>query len=154
MLGESANAYLDVQGLIPFSTVTQPPATPSSKLPSIAIVRAICEALQSRLALPPGVRVVDFGIRGIDLAFALERVDAAILVDACARGGPAVRQLSKHDFNWTLTGDPRPGAMTLECLVAPKLLRSTISAASGVSWASWSCTSRVRSRSSGSTVSR
>ncbi len=37
--------------------------------------------------LPPGVRVVDFGIRGFDLAMALERCDAAILVDAAARGG-------------------------------------------------------------------
>jgi hydrogenase maturation protease len=33
------------------------------------------------------VRVVDFGIRGFDLAMALERCDAAILVDAAARGG-------------------------------------------------------------------
>lgn len=41
----------------------------------------------SRRALPACVRVVDFGIRGIDLAFAMERCDAAILVDATARGG-------------------------------------------------------------------
>ena len=34
-----------------------------------------------------GVRVVDFGIRSFDLALALERCDAAILVDATARGG-------------------------------------------------------------------
>lgn len=46
----------------------------------------VAERLKSR-ALPEGVRVVDFGIRGIDLAFALERVEAAILVDATARGG-------------------------------------------------------------------
>ncbi|HEX4936513.1 MAG TPA: DUF5916 domain-containing protein, partial [Gemmatimonadaceae bacterium] len=26
---------------------------------------------------------------------------------ACARGGPAVRQSSKHDVHWSLTGDPR-----------------------------------------------
>jgi hydrogenase maturation protease len=38
-------------------------------------------------AWPEGVRVVDFGIRGLDLAFALESCDAAILVDATARGG-------------------------------------------------------------------
>ena len=39
--------------------------------------------------LPDGVRVVDFGIRGLDLAYALlDPHDAAILVDAVARGGP------------------------------------------------------------------
>lgn len=37
---------------------------------------------------PPGVRVVDFGIRGIDLAYALaDGWDAAVLVDAVPRGG-------------------------------------------------------------------
>jgi hydrogenase maturation protease len=36
-----------------------------------------------------GVRVVDFGIRGFDLAFALSSGHrAAILIDAAARGGP------------------------------------------------------------------
>jgi hydrogenase maturation protease len=38
--------------------------------------------------LPPGVRVADFGIRGLDLAYALlEPYDLVILVDACRRGG-------------------------------------------------------------------
>ncbi len=38
---------------------------------------------------PEGVRVVDFGIRGFDLACALAGgCDAAILVDATPRGGP------------------------------------------------------------------
>jgi hydrogenase maturation protease len=37
---------------------------------------------------PEGVRVVDFGIRGLDLAYALtDDCDAAILVDAAPRGG-------------------------------------------------------------------
>jgi hydrogenase maturation protease len=39
-------------------------------------------------ALPPGVDVVDFGIRGMDLAYALRDYDVAILVDAVPRGGP------------------------------------------------------------------
>jgi hydrogenase maturation protease len=39
------------------------------------------------LALSAGIDVVDFGIRGIDLAYALEHYDAAILVDAVKRGG-------------------------------------------------------------------
>jgi hydrogenase maturation protease len=39
--------------------------------------------------LEPGVRVADFGIRGMDLAYELqEDYDAAVLVDAVPRGGP------------------------------------------------------------------
>ena len=38
--------------------------------------------------LPPGVRVVDFGIRGMDLTYALlDGYDAAVLVDVVCRGG-------------------------------------------------------------------
>ena len=33
------------------------------------------------------MRVVDFGIRGIDLAYALADCEAAILVDTVSRGG-------------------------------------------------------------------
>jgi len=41
-------------------------------------------------ALPPGVRVTDFGIRGYDLVYALlDGYDTTILVDACPRGEPA-----------------------------------------------------------------
>ncbi|NUW42005.1 hydrogenase maturation protease [Nonomuraea rhodomycinica] len=41
----------------------------------------------SALPLPGGVDVVDFGIRGMDLAYALQRdYDLAILVDAAPRG--------------------------------------------------------------------
>ena len=39
---------------------------------------------------PEGVRIVDFGIRGVDLAYALaDRPEVTILVDAMARGAPA-----------------------------------------------------------------
>jgi hydrogenase maturation protease len=49
---------------------------------------AVADALRAH-ALPDGVAVIDFGIRGMDLAFALVgELDAAILVDAIARGGP------------------------------------------------------------------
>jgi len=42
-----------------------------------------------RRALPPEARVVDFGIRGFDLAYALmDGYDVTILVDATARGAP------------------------------------------------------------------
>ena len=39
-----------------------------------------------RRALPAGVEVVDFGIRGMDLAYALPEYDAAVLLDATPRG--------------------------------------------------------------------
>jgi hydrogenase maturation protease len=42
----------------------------------------------ARRALPPGVEVVDFGIRGMDLAYALEAYDAVLLLDAVPRGQP------------------------------------------------------------------
>jgi hydrogenase maturation protease len=49
-------------------------------------------ALAGRLArreLPAGVEVVDYGIRGMDLAYALiEAWDAAVLLDATPRGEP------------------------------------------------------------------
>jgi hydrogenase maturation protease len=49
-------------------------------------------ALAGRLArqrLPPGVEVVDFGIRGMDLALALqEGYDVVVLLDATPRGRP------------------------------------------------------------------
>ena len=42
-----------------------------------------------RRRLPDGVRVVDFGIRGLDLTYALlDGYEAVILVDAAPRGGP------------------------------------------------------------------
>jgi hydrogenase maturation protease len=45
--------------------------------------------LQSLERWPPNVRVIDFGIRGFDLAYALmEDCDVAILVDATPQGGP------------------------------------------------------------------
>lgn len=41
-------------------------------------------------SLPPSVRVIDFGIRGLDLTYALlDGYDVAILVDAAPRGEPA-----------------------------------------------------------------
>ncbi len=41
----------------------------------------------ARQALAPGVDVVDYGIRGMDLAYALAGYDVAIFVDAVPRGG-------------------------------------------------------------------
>jgi len=50
----------------------------------VEVVRHLAERPQ-----PEGVRVVDFGIRGFDLAYALmDGFDLAILVDATPRGRP------------------------------------------------------------------
>jgi hydrogenase maturation protease len=47
----------------------------------------VAQRLGDRL-LPATIRVIDFGIRGVDLAFALlEPYDAVILIDAMPRGG-------------------------------------------------------------------
>jgi hydrogenase maturation protease len=48
---------------------------------------AVAGRLRTR-SYPAGVEVVEFGIRGFDLAYALARYDAAILVDTVSRGGP------------------------------------------------------------------
>jgi hydrogenase maturation protease len=48
-------------------------------------------ALAGRLAtcaLPQGVEVVDFGIRGMDLAYAIQDYDAVVFLDATPRGEP------------------------------------------------------------------
>jgi hydrogenase maturation protease len=51
----------------------------------VVVVRQLSERQQ-----PTGVRIVDFGIRGLDLTYALlERYEAVIIVDAVSRGGPA-----------------------------------------------------------------
>ena len=48
----------------------------------------VAQRLTERI-LPEGVRVIDFGIRGFDLTYALlDGYEAAILVDATQRGGP------------------------------------------------------------------
>lgn len=53
----------------------------------------------SQVTLPDGVRVIDFGIRGIDLTYALmDGYDAVILVDAAQRGeAPGVVSVVEPD---------------------------------------------------------
>lgn len=49
----------------------------------------VVRALAGGGTLPPGVRVVDYGIRGMHLAYdLLDGYDALVLVDACPGGGP------------------------------------------------------------------
>jgi hydrogenase maturation protease len=60
----------------------------------------VAQRLASR-KLPERVKVVDFGIRGFDLAYALlDRFDVTILVDACPRGGaPGTLYVIEPDLN-------------------------------------------------------
>jgi hydrogenase maturation protease len=48
---------------------------------------AVAERL-ARSAVAPGVHVEDYGIRGMDLAYAMAGYEVVVLVDAVPRGGP------------------------------------------------------------------
>jgi hydrogenase maturation protease len=57
-------------------------------------------SLVGRVASRPGVDVADFGIRGMDLAYALADYDVAVLVDALPRGGaPGTLYLIEPDLD-------------------------------------------------------
>lgn len=64
-----------------------------------------------RRTWPPQVRVADFGIRGLDLAYALtEPYDAVILIDTCPRGGaPGTLYVLEADLTTIDSSDPRRG---------------------------------------------
>ena len=62
----------------------------------------------ARRALPPGVEVVDYGIRGMDLAFAIqEDYDAVVLLDATPRGQPP-------GTLYVIEADDDPGEATVD----------------------------------------
>jgi hydrogenase maturation protease len=67
----------------------------------------------SRRALPDYVRVVDYGIRGLDLAYALlDDYDAAILVDAAARGEePGTLYVLEPELSAADAGEAQPVPM-------------------------------------------
>jgi hydrogenase maturation protease len=71
----------------------------------------VIRALEGR-PLPPGARVRDFGIRGMDLAYELlGGYDTAVLVDACARGHrPGTLSLIEPELPDRATGGPPPEA--------------------------------------------
>jgi len=73
--------------------------------------------------LPPHVRVVDFGIRGYDLAYALmDRPDLTLLVDAVALGGSPG---TLYTMEATLDGDEElpPAAVEAHSLHPASVLR-------------------------------
>ena len=64
--------------------------------------------------MPDGVRLVDFGIRGFDLAYALaEGPERTILIDACPRGEPPARSTwsSPTSPHWTTRSLRRPSSI-------------------------------------------
>ncbi len=67
--------------------------------------------------LPDRVKVVDFGIRGFDLAYALlDRFDVTILVDACPRGGaPGTLYVIEPDLNVSAAGRRRSRTDNRRC---------------------------------------
>jgi len=75
-----------------------------------------CEVAQrlARRPLPDGVRVIDFGVRGFDLAYAMmDAYEATILIDAVPRGGaPGALYIIEPDLN--IMNDPGAQAMTVE----------------------------------------
>lgn len=68
----------------------------------------------ARRRLPDGVRVIDFGVRGFDLAYALmDGYDATILIDAVPRGGaPGTLYVIRPDLNEP--NEPGAQAMMVE----------------------------------------
>jgi hydrogenase maturation protease len=66
--------------------------------------------------LPERVKVVDFGIRGFDLAYALlDRFDVTILVDACPRGGaPGTLYVIEPDLNVSAQDAAEAGQTTVD----------------------------------------
>jgi len=80
-------------------------------------------------AWPPDVRVIDYGIRGIDLYYALlDGVDLAVLVDATHRDGPPgtlyVIEPSIPNTNAGFTGDASPVLLSAHDLDPAKVLQA------------------------------
>src|SRR5262249_6920364 len=75
----------------------------------VEVVRSL-----SRRPLPSEVRLVDFGIRGLDLAYALvEGYDLTILIDATMRGGaPGTLYTLEPDIPESADGDLEGHGMT------------------------------------------
>ena len=86
-----------------------------------------CEVAQ-RVAMrpwPAGVRVVDYGIRGLDLAYALlDRPQAVILIDAAPRGGPpGTLYVIQPDLAQLATADPAEMTLDAHTMNPLKVLR-------------------------------
>jgi hydrogenase maturation protease len=80
------------------------------------VARRMC-----RRRLPPGVILQDFGIRGIDLTYALlEPFELVILVDACSRGGaPGTIYVVEPD-----SVEERPASLEMHTMNPMSVLRA------------------------------
>ena len=93
----------------------------------VEVVRRLHERRSD--AWPPNVRVIDYGIRGIDLYYALlDGVDLAILVDATHRDGPPgtlyVIEPSLRITNEGFEGDASPVLLSPHDLDPAKVLQA------------------------------
>jgi hydrogenase maturation protease len=79
----------------------------------------------SACKLPSGVRVVDFGIRGFDLSYALQDgYDTTILVDACPHGdAPGTLYVVEPDLNDLDGADTAEGLVETHGMNPMKVLR-------------------------------
>ncbi len=75
--------------------------------------------------LPDGVRVTDFGIRGLDLTYALlEDYDAVILVDATQQGGePGTIYVMEPDVSESVEQDVHEAMVETHAMNPMKVLR-------------------------------
>jgi hydrogenase maturation protease len=91
----------------------------------------VARRLACAAPLPPHVRAVDFGIRGLDLAYALSdgSCDVAVLVDACPRGQapPGTLYLIEPDLA-AIDGLDLPDAHSMDPVKVLRLARSLAAA--------------------------
>ena len=82
--------------------------------------------------LPDGIRVVDFGIRGFDLVYALrDGYETTILVDACPHGqAPGTISLIEPDLG--KLGEPRQGMIETHGMNPMNVLRMAASMGGGL----------------------
>jgi hydrogenase maturation protease len=86
-----------------------------------------CEVAQrlAQKSWPAGVRVADFGIRSLDLAYALaDGPGAVILIDAVSRGGePGTVYVIEPDLSALATADRASAALDAHTMDPLKVLR-------------------------------
>lgn len=92
---------------------------------------AVAKRLSAR-ELPSGIRVVDFGIRGFDLAYALQDgYETTILVDACPHGQtPGTISLIEPDLG--KLDEPQPGIVETHGMNPLNVLRMAASMGGGL----------------------